>query len=213
MSRTILGIVFLVGAAIVGALYARPQWNQFSDASREVEDFLLISQQYDDVVRNRDALLSSLNAISKDNLDRADSALPPGAQASEFLVALESYTVTGGVTLKRADLASPSDEKKSSASETPQAGSQKIGQASMPSQPKPASGAGDAGFGAGREISELPFSMEVAGSYEGIKKFLAALERNIRIIDVSEITFTAPEKAADTLSVSIKAKTYYQVNP
>ena len=72
MSRTILGIVFLVGAAIVGALYARPQWNQFSDASREVEDFLLISQQYDDVVRNRDALLSSLNAISKDNLDRAD---------------------------------------------------------------------------------------------------------------------------------------------
>lgn len=209
MSRTILSFVFFAGAVIVGVFYARPQWSRFSDLSREVSDLLLTSRQYDDLVKNRDAMLSALNAISKDNLDRVDAALPLGAAASEFLVALESYTVSSGVTLKRADLASPSDENKQSANQ-PLTASVQPGRLPFPPQPKPAAGGGGGGTTAREEISELPFSVEVAGSYEGIKKFLAALERNVRIIDASEISFNAPAKAGEPFSVNLKAKTYYQ---
>lgn len=211
MSRTLLAIIFFIAALGAGVFYAWPQWNQFLDVSREVGDLTAVSQQYDDLVKNRDALLSSLNAISKDNMDRVDSALPLGARASEFLVALESYTVGAGVTLKRVDLVSPSAEKKQSAEHPSSARGVQGAQIPSPSQPQPKpSGAGGGAQKPKQEVSELPFGIEVAGSYEGIKKFLAALEHNIRLIDVSEISFNAPAKAGEPFSVSLKAKTYYQ---
>lgn len=209
MSRTILAVIFLIAAVAVGVFYARPQWSAFLDVSREASDLLLVSRQYDDLVKNREALLSSLNAISRDNLDRADAALPAGARASEFLVALEAYTVAHGVTLKRVDLISPSSgEKKQSVGQSAPAGAP-LGRPPAVSQPKPAAGGGGDTV-APQEISDLPFGVEVAGSYEGIKKFIVALEHNIRIIDISEVSFNAPAKVGEPFSVSIKAKTYYQ---
>ena len=88
MSRTILAIVFLIAAIVLGVFYVSPQWTQLSDTGRQVSDLAAVSQQYDDVIKNRDALLASINSISKENLDRLDDALPLGPNASEFLVAL-----------------------------------------------------------------------------------------------------------------------------
>lgn len=211
MSRTLLAIVFLIATLVTGLFYLRPQWSQFSDLGGQIGDLTAASGQYDDLIKNRDALLSSINSIPKDNLDRVDAALPLGSQAAGFLVVLESYTVANGVTLKRVDVVTPSDEKKSSASQQSQTGAAKSGPSPVPSQPKPAAGGSTAvSSGTQKDISELPFSIEVAGSYEALKRFVSALEHNIRVIDVSDISFNAPAKGGDAINMTLKAKTYYQ---
>ena len=209
MSRTLFSIIFLIGALIIGVFYAWPQWTQLSDTSRAIDGLTAVSRQYDDLIKNRDALLASINSISKDNLDRLDQALPLGANASEFLVALESYTTSNGVVLKRVDLTSAVEGAKPSASPAPASGTRPV-QNPAPSQPKQQPGIlGTISSGGEKAVGELPFSIEVAGSYSALKKFLAGLERNIRLIDVSEISFAAPTKADDPMDVTLKAKTYY----
>ena len=196
----------------MAVFYVRPQWTQLSDMDRRISDLAAVSMQYDDLIKNRDALLASINSISKENLDRVDSALPLGAHASEFLVSLESYTVGNAVSLKRVDLVSPSGEKKSSSSApaaSGQTGESKTAGTPVPSQPKPAAGS-TASPKPESSVAELPFSVEVSGSYDALKKFLSALEHNIRLIDVSDISFNAPAKAGDPMSFTLKAKTYYQ---
>lgn len=209
MSRTLIAIVFLIASIVLGVFYASPQWTRLAETSRQIDDLTAASGQYDDLIKNRDALLASINAISKENLSRVDVALPVGAHPSEFLVALESYTVANGVSLKRVDLVSPSSEKKSSASAGPGASAKQPAASPVPSQPKPAT-PGASAPKTESAVSELPFGIEVSGSYEALKKFLAALEHNIRLIDVGEISFNAPIKAADPMTFTLKAKTYYQ---
>ncbi len=211
MSRTLLAIVFLIAALIVGFFYVWPQWTQFTDLGSHINDLTVASGPYDDVIKNRDVMLSSVNSISKDNLDRVDAALPLGSHAAEFLVVLESYTVAGGVTLKRVDVVTPSEEKKSSVSQQSQVAPAKPGASPVPSQPKPGTGE-SAGVSSGtqKDISELAFSIEVAGSYDALKKFISALEHNVRLIDVSEISFNAPGKDTNVIDLTLKAKTYYQ---
>ena len=210
MSRTLFAILFFISALIVGVFYTWPQWTQLSAMSKTIDDLTAISQQYDDLIKNRDALLSSINSISKENLDRVDQALPLGSHASEFLVALESYTVANGMALKRVDLASPADEVKMPPVSVPKAaGEVTLPQNPVPSQPQPAA-AVRAVSSPAKAIGELPFSIEVSGSYDALKKFLAGIEHNIRLIDISEIAFSAPAKAESPLDVTMKAKTYYQ---
>ena len=60
------------------------------------------------------------------------------------------------------------------------------------------------------QVEKLPFSMTLAASsYEAIKKFVADLEKNIRPIEVRELSFSIPETGG-VFDVSIHAETYYQ---
>ena len=214
MSRTILAFIFLIAAFVLGVFYVSPQWTQLSDADRRISDLSAVSQQYDEVIKNRDALLASINSISKDNLDRVDGALPLGAHAADFLVAMESYTIGNAVVLKRIDLVSPSsgdkseNKTKTASFATPGSGAPVPSPATR-AQPSPSAG-NKAAPKEENAVSELPFSVEVLGSYGALKKFLSALELNIRLIDISEISFNAPTKADDPVSFALKAKTYYQ---
>ena len=212
MSRTFFSIIFVLGALVIGLFYVWPQWSQFSDMSVTIDNLTAVSKQYDDLIKNRDALLASINSISKENLDRLDQALPLGAHASEFLVALESYTVGNGVALKRVDLASPAqDTTQQSSGPIVSSSSVRTAQNPTPFQPRQQQVMlANLAPGAQKEIGDLPFSIEVSGSYESLKKFLAGLEHNLRLVDVSEIGFSAPEKATDPIDVTLKAKTYYQ---
>ena len=204
MTKTFIGVVFLIASIALWFLYVRPQWQHYGDISQEIQDLSAISQEFDDLSKNRDTVLSSMTSISPENLNRADAALPNGAHASEFLVSLEGYTLGSGVSLKQVDLASPSEEKKSENTVTAAPT-----QSSRSSQPKP-TGTNVGSVSTKKSVGELPFSIHIAGSYDAVKKFIAAVERNIRLIDVQDVSFTAGEKVTDVMDVTIKAKTYYQ---
>lgn len=54
---------------------------------------------------------------------------------------------------------------------------------------------------------EIPLSIQVTGSYEAIKQYITNLERSIRPINVTAVTYTGNN---DSLQATIQAVTYYQ---
>lgn len=190
MPRFFITIVLALGAIIVGFFYLAPQWRNFKSLREDSAALAGISEEFDTLIQNRDALLSLINSVSKDNLDRIESALPSGIHASEFLVTLERLAAKNNLVLRRVDLAA-------SAAESQTRGG----------QPRP--GGAPSSIPKTGGISEFPLGLAVSGTYDSLKGFLADLEGNLRIVDVKDITFTSPEKPS-AFDITIKAKTYYQ---
>lgn len=205
MPRIVTALVFLLAAAALGFFYTLPAWQKFQALGRDNAGLAQMSAEFDKLIANRDTLLDQINSITKDNLDRLDNVFPRGPHTSELLVALEALTVENNVALGRVDLVSPD-----TSSQAPPA------LASRPaSQPRPTApaAAGQAPRQASGEITgaqELPFSIQITGTYLNFKKFLASVEKNLRLIDMEGVSFGASGKGDEALGITLKAKTYYQ---
>lgn len=57
-------------------------------------------------------------------------------------------------------------------------------------------------------LETLALSINVSGSYEAFQVFLDALERNLRLMDVVDISFGGGEK--DDYQFTLRVRTYYQ---
>ena len=205
MTRLIITAIFLLSALGIGFFYGMPEWELYKTLSAEIAQLEAASKELDALVANRDNLLNLINGITKEDLDRVDQVLPQGARASDFLVAVEALTGAASMSLRRIDLVSP---QKASVvvSGNPQA-----------SLPRAAAGDEDGAaiLAAAREglgdipgVRALPFTVEVSGSYENFKKFLGSLEKNLRLIDIEQVNFTASGESG-AIDFTLKAKTYY----
>ena len=58
-----------------------------------------------------------------------------------------------------------------------------------------------------KEVKNITFTMSVMGSYEGLKKFLAALENSSRLFEVNTISFAAGQAQGQSLAKNA-VKTY-----
>lgn len=205
MARFIAAFVFFLAALGIGFFYALPEWRRFQGISTQLAQLEAASKELDSLIENRDNLLNLINGITKEDLNRVDQVLPEGARASDFLVAVETLTAASNMGLRRIDIVSP-----------PKAS---IVVPGNPQAALPRAGAGaDTGAAileAAREgagdipgVQALPFTVEVSGSYENFKKFLAALEKNLRLIDIEQTNFVSGGQD-DALAFTLRAKTYY----
>lgn len=65
-------------------------------------------------------------------------------------------------------------------------------------------------IGARRNIKSLSVSVSVDGSYSGFKGFLEDIEKNVRMMDVSAISFTKPtDEKSEVAKFSVKLNSYY----
>jgi Tfp pilus assembly protein PilO len=191
MPRLVITIILLFGAVVVGSFYLLPEWRNFREFRGEAQELREISAELDLLTENRDELLSRINSISKDDLRRIDQALPTGPQSAEFLVLLEKLASKNNLALRRVDLVSAAA----------------LGATVSGGQPRPGGSPTKSIKNGG--IAEFPVGISLGGSYEAFKGFLSDLEQNLRTIDVTDISFTSPEKI-NTFDFGIKAKTYYQ---
>ncbi len=212
MSKIVTALIFFLAASALGFFYTIPAWQRFGTLGSDITALAAASGEFDQLIANRDNLINLINGITKDNLERLDAMFPQGAHASDFLVAVEALTTESTMALRRIDLVSPSGGS---------AGTEKS--AVSASQPRPTAaavaGSGGANPAAGTQkqqktqvagAQELPFSIQIAGSYENFKKFLVNAERDLRLIDVDEISFSATGKKDESMEFTLKAKTYYQ---
>lgn len=185
MARLFIIIILIFAAAVIGVFYLRPQWQQFQTLRKESENLRNIAIELDDLIQNRDALLKAINTVSRQDLQKIDQALPQGPRSAEFLVLLETLANRNNIVLRQVDFIGASE---------PQSG-----------QPRPG---GAITAPSTSTVKEFPISMNVSGSYEAFKSFLRDLERSLRIIDISSISFSSSGK--DQFEFSIRGKTYYQ---
>jgi len=191
MARTLITMILIFGILILGFVYLGPAWSEYSATRQATQELQEISQELDNLIINKDQLISSVNRISKENLDRMDVALPSNKKAAELLVFFESVAGKNSLVLKNIDL-----EEKILAERT------SLG------NPRPGSAIANTNRPSG-EVNELPITMNLLGGYDSFKNFLRDLEQNLRIIDVENINFSATSNSS-VFTFGIKVKTYYQ---
>lgn len=186
MPKSFITLILLLGAVLIGVFYLRPQWQRFQGLRESSEHLEELSTEFDTLIKNRDSLVDLINVVSKKDLERIDKALPKGSQAGEVLVVLENLVGKHGLTLQSIGLQSVNEP----ASET-----KILSQTSV--RPVDA-------------IREFPVDLNIKGPYESFKNFLAEIEKNLRITDVTSLSFGAPSGADDKINFNVRIKMYYQ---
>ncbi len=185
MARVFISIILIFATGVIGIFYLRPQWQQFQTLQNESENLRNLAAELDELIQNRDALIKTINSVSRQDLLKIDQALPQGPRSAEFLVLLENLAKQNNLILRQVDLISKSENQSG--------------------QPRPGGAITAPSTGS---VKEFPISLNVSGSYGAFKSFLNDLEKSLRIIDITSVSFSASGK--DLFEFTIKGKTYYQ---
>ena len=179
--KTILTIILLLASVGLVFFAARPVWSEIASLRAEraaVEDALA---RLKDLQGLRDDLLKTYNAIPRSKIDRLYDFLPPKPDSGNILVMLEKLTRDRNIRLRRIEF---------------------IKEAHL------SAGAGRIIIKEAPKFNTISYNFTVAASYESFRSLLSAMEKNLRIIDVTDISFAGG--ASNLFEFTLKAKSYYQ---
>lgn len=194
MPRILLTLIFFLGAIAGAIFYVFPQLNVYMAMRSDTGALERISKELDGAGAMRDTLRDKIASVSKADLERVELVLPKGSDKEGLIRVIDHYGIANGVAVKSIVLALDAG-----------------GDGARPRAdlgiPRPG-GAPEAATGKSRE--EMTITLDGAGNYDNMKRFLDALEKHVRIIDIESVTFSAMQSPAEVVKFSVKAKTYYQ---
>lgn len=196
MQRTFIIFILLLGTVLIGFFYLEPQWQRFQSLRNDNADLQQLNSEVDALVSNLNTLGTTITNIPKENLQLLADALPQGAQGAEFLVVLERIATKNGLALKQTNIESDSSSA-TQASAAAQSG-----------QPRPSGVVAQSALVGNTKALTINFHLN--GSYDGFKSFLKDLEQLVRITNINELSFSAPQRVGDTVDINMKITTYYQ---
>ena len=177
--KTIITIVLFLASVGLIFFVARPAWSEV--ASLRVEQSVVEDAlaRLKDLQGLRDDLVKTYNEIPRSKVERLYDFLPPKPDSGNILVMLEKLTSDRNIKLRK---------EANRAAEIAGAGRIVIKEA-----PK---------------FNTISYNFSVAASYEGFKSFLSAMEKNLRMIDITDISFVGG--ASNLFEFTLRAKSYYQ---
>ena len=181
--KALIAILFAAAAVVLVFMVARPLWDEILMLRAEsavISDNLARLQEVEGL---RDELLNTYNSISKSDLARLGKLLPPKSNTEDLLASFEDLTRARGIVLKNINFSAESSSKQLSPA------TQATAVATVPPSP-------------------VNYSLSVTGSYEAFRSLLDAMEKNLRLIDICDISFASSDGAA--ITYSLRAKSYYQ---
>lgn len=183
MSRLTFAIILLVASAAILIFGVVPAWKDVSAARLEIRKLIKVNDELQSIAKTRDDLTAQYNSISQSDLTRLSSILPKGLGSAQFLRDMEALATRHGLFLKNLDFVK---------SAAPTA----VAQIQLPSQ---------------RPYASANVSFNVRGTYDSIHSFLIDLEKMIRVIDVSDISFTAQSSVpgAQIFEYALKGSVYF----
>ena len=170
MTRFIMPII-LVGIAIsVFFVFANPLFNEISTIREEVKSYNEALDNSKALENERDKLTAKYNAINPENLAKLEKLLPENVDNIRLILEIEQIALPYGMVLKDVKYNTADVDSALSGSAVIQGGVSK-------NSPK------DYG------IFDLEFS--TTGNYRNFINFTKDLENNLRIVDMSSITFSS----------------------
>ncbi len=178
--KSILTLILTLAGFVLIFFVARPFWIETASLRKENMTISNTLNQLKELQGIRDDLLNTYNSIPRDKVDRLNEFLPEKSDSGHLLVTLERLTNNQGIRLRKVQFEENQD-----------------------SNPSPVIVAKNAS-----PVNSLNYSFTFSASYESFKSFLAVLEKNLRLIDVTDISFSAGN--ANLFEFTLKAKSYYQ---
>ena len=181
--KSLSAIILFFAAIGLVFMTARPMWDEISVLRAESKVIADNLAQLKEVEALRDQLLNTYNSIPKSDIARLEEFLPAKAGTEDLLVSMENFTKALGIQLKNINFSAVS-----SAVQTLPDGTL------APADPK--------------LYSTVNYNLTVSASYEAFRSLIDVFEKNLRLVDVSDVTFTSAD--GGTYGFALKVKSYYQ---
>lgn len=197
MTRFILPII-LIGIAIAGFfMFTIPTYEEISVLKADVDSYNEALNNSKALENERDKLTSKYNAISKDDLSKLQKLLPDNIDNIRLILEIEKIASPYSMVLKDVKYNTDESDKTTSAL----SGGVQGGLAETASQ---------------RDYRILNMEFSVTGTYNNFLNFTKDLESNLRIIDISAVTFASnPDfklSPAGVYTYKFNIKTYWLKN-
>jgi len=204
MYRFILPTI-LVGVSVAGFLmFTKPLYDEtFTTMKSEIASYDQALSNSKALENERDKLTTKYNSIDLNNLSRLQKFLPDSVDNIRLILEIEKIALPYGMILK--DVKYDATQKPNSST-----GTQTATTVANPLTKEDNKGYGE---------WNLEFSTE--GSYSNFISFIGDLENNLRIVDISSISFSsntdsgigvAKKQPADYYKYDFKIKTYWLKN-
>ncbi len=180
MLRFFLILLFLITAVVIFFTQTRPYYTDIQALISERNDYQTALADSRELQSLRDQLLSQYNTIPQKDFDNIGKMLPASVDSGNIIIMLEDRAKENGLLLKKIDV----KESKETTSDSAFA---------LGAPPAP------------YKTVELSFS--ISGTYNSVLSFFKDLEKNIRLIDVSSISFSS--SLSDIYEFNVIAKTYF----
>ncbi|MDP3935212.1 MAG: hypothetical protein Q8Q46_03295 [Candidatus Giovannonibacteria bacterium] len=182
--KAVTTIILLLASVGLVFFVAKPVWSDTASLRAEQAAVSDALARLKDLQSLRDDLLKTYNEIPRNKIERLYDLLPPKPDSGNILVMLEKLTRDRNIRLRRVEF---------------------IKEASSISQ---SAGAGKIVTKEAPKFNTISYSFTISAPYEGFRSLLSAMEKNLRIIDVTDISFVGG--ASNLFEFTLKAKSYYQ---
>lgn len=179
MARNLLGIILVMAAVGVAIFWTRPMWASVQGELAIKNSLEKSVERFQDLKKVRDNLLAKYNSISAEDQDRLIGFLPKSEEAGVLIVNIENLVIANKMALEQINVGVAESSKK-----------------------------GNSESGVSPGVQVMPVDLSVSGSYDSFRFFLEALDKNLRLLDIDSIAFSAGD--AGLYNFSIKAVAYWQ---
>lgn len=177
--KNIISIILVIVAIALFALFTNPRYAVVRELSVEQERFDSALDRSKELVALRDALLSKYNNIKSEDLERVDTMLPDSIDTVRLIIDINTLASRYGMSLNDISIGLPDEVQADGA----------LGPSS-------------------EDFGRLSLSFSVASNYDRFRAFLADLERSLRLIDITSLSFEEPEIGGLT-SYNVTFTTYW----
>lgn len=177
--KNIISIVLIILAITLFAFFTNPRYASVRELSVEQQRFDDALDRSKELVALRDALLSKYNSIKGEDLKRIGTMLPDSIDTVRLIIDINTLASRYGMSLGNISIGSPDEVQTDGA----------LGPSSD-------------------DFGRLSLSFTVLSTYDRFRAFLADLERSLRLVDVTSLSFGSPGQSGMT-SYQVTFTTYW----
>jgi Tfp pilus assembly protein PilO len=193
MQRIILPAILILASVLSFIFFTNPTYQDTLALKKTNQAYNEALTNYKSLETIRDALTAKYNAIPQDNLERLNHLLPDNVDNIRLIIEIERIASVYGLVLTDVHY----DVK-----------AQDTTTGTTPVNPRTASA--DT-FTANKDYGSFDLGFATQGSYSKFLQFVGDVERNLRVVDLKEVTFTSTD-TNDTYKYNFKIKTYWLKN-
>ena len=162
------------------------QYEVVKTLQAENEEYEIAIERANDLLKRRNQLLAQYNSFSQQDLKRLVKMVPDSIDNVRLIIDINGVTSRYGVEVRNLKL----DSVKAGAGQSSSSNTQTAAVVDDVNDNKP--------------YRSAPLTFSVSTDYETFLKILRDLEASLRILDVTNITFTSSDKEPYTYNVTVK---------
>jgi Tfp pilus assembly protein PilO len=186
--RFITPIIFIVVAGAFFFMVTNPMYNNISDIKVQAASYNDALSTSKTLESERDALTTKYNAIDPDDLTKLQKLLPDNVNNIRLILEIEQIAAPYGMTLTNIKYDATDDSSTTGTTDTTTV----VQGGSTP----PTSN---------QDYGTFNLEFSTSGTYDNFMNFTKNLESNLRIVDISSISFSSDSSSGVITGVNAKA--------